>query len=249
MRRWRFGPYDRPTSSLCATAFSSSFGAQRARGWVYLRRGEESSTDSRRLSYYWVSLFDLETYLAIGVDATVYFVLAIVATALFLIKLGLQFFFGDLDADIDFDDADGAHADSTGAFTFFSILSLLAFFMGVGWMGLACRVSWGFGAAASAAAATGFGVALMMLSSGLMYAVRQMSEEGRYDSATAVGTTGKVYLTIPAKGGGQGQVEVTVSGRRKVMPAISEGESIPAFAAVKVISVRDDEVFIVEQAE
>lgn len=197
-------------------------------------------------------MFDLDTYLAIGVDATIYFVLAIIATALFLIKLGLQLFFGDMDADIDadFDDIDGAHhADSTGAFTFFSILSLLAFFMGVGWMGLAARISWGLGGALSAVAATGFGIVLMLISSGLMYLVRRMSEEGEYDAQTAVGTTARVYLTIPAKGGGRGQIETTVSGRRKVMAAVTKGESIPAFAAVKVVGLRDDGVFIVEQAE
>ncbi len=194
-------------------------------------------------------MFDLDTYLAIGVDATVYFVLAMLATALFLIKLGLQFFLGDLEADIDVDDTDAFHVDSTAAFTFFSILSLLAFFMGVGWMGLAARLSWGLGAAASAVAATFFGLAMMLLSSGLMSAVRQMSEVAQYKTSTAVGTTGKVYLSIPAKGEGQGQVELTVSGRRKVMHAISTEGPIEVFSAVKIVGVRDDDVFVVEPAE
>ena len=187
-------------------------------------------------------MFDLDSYLALGVDAAVYFGLAVIATALFLIKLGLQFFFGDTDVH----DGSIGHIDSTGAFEFFSILSLLAFFMGVGWMGLAARVSWDLGGAASAALATAFGVGLMALSSGLMYAVRRMSEEGRYDTATAVGMTAKVYLGIPAKGEGAGQIEVTVSGRRKVMPAVSASAAVPAFSAVRVVSVRDDEVFVVE---
>jgi len=193
-------------------------------------------------------LFNLDSYLALGVDAAVYFSLAAIATLLFLIKLGIQLFFGDVDADLDADIDGGAtgHIDSTGAFEFFSILSLLAFFMGVGWMGLAARVSWGLSAAASAALATSFGVGMMMLSSGLIYGVRKMSEEGRYDTATAVGTTAKVYLTIPAKGEGTGQVEVTVSGRRKVMAAVSASVALPAFSAVRILSVRDDEVFVVE---
>lgn len=193
------------------------------------------------------SLFDINTYLAVGIDAAVYFWLAVIATGLFLVKLGFEFFFGDVDGDLDAD-IDDPHMDSTGAFTFFSVLSLLAFFMGVGWMGLAARVSWGLGAFASAASATFFGIALMMLSSGLMYAVRQMTQVARYDLQTAVGHTGKVYLSIPARGGGQGQVEVTVSGRRKVLSAVSQGEAIPPFAAVKIVDVRDDEVFIVEPA-
>lgn len=196
-------------------------------------------------------MFNLDSYLALGVDAAVYFSLAAIATLLFLIKLGIQLFFGDVDADLDADIDGGTagHIDSTGAFEFFSILSLLAFFMGVGWMGLAARVSWGLSAAASAALATGFGIGMMLLSSGLMYAVRRMSEEGRYDTATAIGTTAKVYLTIPAKGEGTGQVEVTVSGRRKVMAAVSASTALPAFSAVRIVSVRDDEVFVVEPTD
>ena len=189
-------------------------------------------------------LLGLEEHLAVGIDASIYLFLAVAATLLFLLRLGLQVFFGGLDGDVD---VDGDHMDSTGAFTFFSLLSILAFFMGIGWMGLACRISWGMGAATSAVAATGFGLALMLLSSGLMYAVRQMSEEARYDVNTAVGAIAKVYLTIPAKGQGQGQIEVTVSGRRKVMAAVSAGGEIPAFTRVKIMGLADSNTFLVER--
>ncbi|HUG80283.1 MAG TPA: hypothetical protein VML01_01375 [Bryobacterales bacterium] len=189
-------------------------------------------------------VFDIDRYLSIGIDASIYLFLAVTATALFVIRLGLQFFFGDVDTDVHVD----AHMDSTGAFELFSLLSVLAFFMGVGWMGLACRVSWGMGSALSAVSATAFGLSLMGLSSGLMYAVRQMAEEGRYDVNTAIGKIGKCYLTIPAKGEGQGQVEITVSGRLKVLPAISNGERIPAFQRVKIVAVEGEETFVVEPA-
>ncbi|MDA1315601.1 MAG: hypothetical protein O2968_19910 [Acidobacteria bacterium] len=191
-------------------------------------------------------VFDINSYLSVGIDASVYLFLAVTATALFVIRLGLQFFVGDVDMHVDADVHLDAHMDSTGAFELFSLLSVLAFFMGVGWMGLACRVSWGMGSALSAFSATAFGLSLMGLSSGLMYAVRQMAEEGRYDVNTAIGTIGKCYLTIPAKGEGQGQVEVTVSGRRKVLPAISNGEKIAAFQRVKIVAVEGEDTFIVE---
>ena len=187
-------------------------------------------------------VFDINRYLSIGIDASIYLFLAVTATALFMIRLGLQFFFGDADTDVHVD----AHMDSTGAFELFSLLSVLAFFMGVGWMGLACRVSWGMGSALSAVSATAFGLSLMGLSSGLMYAVRQMAEEGRYDVNTAIGEIGKCYLTIPAKGEGQGQVEITVSGRLKVLPAISNGDRIPAFQRVKIVAVEGEDTFVVE---
>ena len=191
-----------------------------------------------------MELLELDRYVAIGIDATIYLFLAVTATLLFVVRMGLQFFVGEvgahLDADID------AHMDSTGAFELFSLLSVLAFFMGVGWMGLACRVNWGLGSAISAVSATAFGLSLMGLSSGLMYAVRQMTHEGRYDVKTTIGQTGKVYLTIPARGQGQGQIEVTVSGRRKVMPAMSTKDEIPAFTRVTIVDVVGEETYVVE---
>ena len=191
-----------------------------------------------------MELLELDRYVAIGIDATIYLFLAVTATLLFLVHMGLQFFVGEvdmpLDADVD------AHMDSTGAFELFSLLSVLAFFMGVGWMGLACRVNWGLGSAISAVSATTFGLALMGMSSGLMYAVRQMTHEGRYEVKTAIGQTGKVYLTIPASGQGQGQIEVKVSGRHKVMPAMSTKDEIPAFTQVTIVDVAGEGTYVVE---
>jgi len=193
-----------------------------------------------------MELLELERYASIGVDATIYLFLAVAATLFFFIKMGLQFFFGDVDVHLDGDVHLDTHMDSTGVFELFSLLSVLAFFMGVGWMGLACRVNWGLSSAVSAVASTAFGLALMGLSSGLMYAVRQMTQEGSYDGQTAVGQIGKVYLTIPAKGQGQGQVEVNVSGRRKVLPAVSTENEIPAFSRVKIVDVTGEETYVVE---
>ncbi len=189
-----------------------------------------------------------ENYLDLGIDAAIYFMLAMVATFFFLVYLGMQLIgIGGADLDVEMGGMDaGAHFDSTGAFTVFSLLSILAFFMGSGWMGLACRVSWNMDPLPSSFAATGFGFGLMMLSSGLMYAVRKMAREAKYDVATAIGRTGKVYLTIPAKGKGRGQVQVNVSGRLKIISASTQGEEIPAFTAVTVVSVEDDQSVVVE---
>ena len=67
-----------------------------------------------------------------------------------------------------------------------------------------------------------------------------------YDVATAVGHTCRVYLTIPEKGQGHGQVEASVSGRKKIITAISTGPKIAAFADVNVVEARDDGTLIVE---
>lgn len=191
----------------------------------------------------WDLLFNWSELVERGADAAAYFVMAGIGTLLFLIRLGLSMAGGDA-SDFETDIEHGGASDS--AFTVFSTLSILAFFMGAGWMGLAARLEWDLGRVVAALLAAGFGTVMMLMASGLMYASRKLNREVNYEVATAVGRTGKVYLTIPEKGQGSGQVEVVVSGRRKVLGAASNGPAIAAFADVKVVDVRDDETLIVE---
>lgn len=183
-------------------------------------------------------------------DATVYFCMAMIGSILFGIKLLLTMFVGvdsdfDVDADVDLDGGDIAE-HGTG-FSLFSMLSILSFMMGAGWMGLACRVEWDMGAVASGLAAGGFGFSLMLFSSFGMYQMRKLNEAGKYDVRNCIGSIGRAYVRIPAKGDGTGQVQIDVDGRQKILTAVSSGEEIESFAAVKVLDVQEAETIIVEK--
>lgn len=190
----------------------------------------------------WDVIFNWPELAAKGADAVTYLILALVGTILFLLRLGIALFFGGDAGDFDVDADTGTDA----TFTLFSLLSIMAFVMGTGWMGLACRIDWGLARVPSAITAVGFGLVMMSLASGLMFLTRKMNREVRYDAKTAIGRTGRVYLTLPAKGKGIGQVEVTVSGRQKIMKAVTSGKELRAFTDVRVVDVRDDEVLVVE---
>jgi hypothetical protein len=194
------------------------------------------------MSEFFNLLFDWRELVALGVDVTIYFIMALVGTGLFVLRLAIALFGG---GDSDFDMHADDHAGDS-SFTFFSLLSILAFFMGAGWMGLTCRVNWDMSSMTSALAAAGFGTALMAMASGLMAFARSLNQVVEYDLATAVGHTASVYMSIPARGEGRGKIKVAVSGRLKMMDAISTGPSIPEFRSVKVIAVRDDGAFEVE---
>ena len=56
-------------------------------------------------------------------------------------------------------------------------------------------------------------------------------------------------MKLPAKGHGHGKVQVSVSGRLRVVEATSNGKAIPAFADVKVVAARDDGTLVVEPLE
>ncbi len=190
-------------------------------------------------------LFDFDALLGHGPDVVAYAIMALVGSGLFLIRLGIAAFLGGDDG---FDtDLDGADSDS--AFGFFSVLSILAFFMGAGWMGLACRIDWDLNGLITAVVSSGFGIAMMLFSSGLMYMTRKLNAHKDYDVTTAIGAIGRVYLTIPAKGEGSGEVQVTVSGRQKIMRALSTGPKLEAFTDVRIVEARPDETMVVEPAD
>jgi hypothetical protein len=187
----------------------------------------------------WDLIFDWRALIALGYDTAVYLIIALVGTLLFLIRLGFTYFGGaggDFEVDGDF--------DSDASFSYFSVLSILAFFMGAGWMGLACRLDWGFGRLTSSLLSAGFGFAMMVAASGLSYMARRLNLTIDYDVRTAIGRTGRVYLTIPEKGKGHGQVEVSVSGRRKVVNAVSAGPRLEAFSDVQIVDARDDDTLV-----
>lgn len=186
-------------------------------------------------------LFDWGDAIDYGTDVTVYLIMALVGTVFFVLRLVFALFIGDGgDADVGMESGDSG-------FSFFSLLSVLAFFMGAGWMGLTCRVDWGLSGLASAAAAAGFGTATMMLASGMMLMTRRLNQSVEYDLGTAVGRTAQVYMTIPESG--RGKIEVDVSGRRKIVDAISRGGAITQFTSVRVLEVRDDGAMIVEPSD
>ena len=144
-------------------------------------------------------IFDWQQLVDRGTDVVIYFVMGAVGTLLFVIRLALASFGG---GDAEFDTDLDSGVDSDASFSFFSLLSILAFFMGAGWMGLACRLDFEMGSLGSAMSATGFGLGMMLLASGLTYATRRLNKRIDYDMQTAIGRTGRAYVTIPEKGQG-----------------------------------------------
>lgn len=176
-----------------------------------------------------------------GLDTAVYAGMALLGTALFAIRMLLMFVIG-LDGNIDVDIEDIEHG--TG-FSLISLQSIIGFFMGAGWAGLAARLEWGLDTPISAIIAGGFGVVLMVLSAAMMFAALKLRHDVTYEMDDATGKVGTVYMTIPEKGSGTGQVRVTISGRQMTVEAVSSGEKLEAFTAVRVDEVRGDKVLIV----
>lgn len=181
-------------------------------------------------------------------DSTVYFLMGATGSLLFLIRLGTMLIFGGDGGDTDLDvDGDGGVEAHGGSFTLFSMLSILSFMMGAGWLGLACRMEWGFGPLSAAVMASAFGFFLMLLSSVGMFQMKKLNQVGQYDVRHCVGKIGRVYQRVPGKGQGRGQVQVTVDQRQLTLPAVSTGGEIESFAAVKIVEVQESDTLVVEK--
>ncbi len=178
---------------------------------------------------------------------TVYLVVAGTSTVLFGLKLLASLFLGGHDDGGSADTGDtGHHLDSGASFTLLTTQSILAFMMGIGWMGLAARSEFGFGSFLALLIGSGFGAVMMVLAAALAYSTKRLNQEKTFDLKLAVGARGKVYLTIPERGTGTGQVQIAVQGRLRTLPAHSVDSPIASFTPVVVVSVQNDGSLLVK---
>lgn len=161
---------------------------------------------------------------------------------------------GDFDADVDMDGdihIDGDHLDtdpdSDISFKLLSMQGLTAFFMMFGLVGLALLKA----DLAVLLTILGGGVAgslAVWIISLLFSQMKRLQSDGTLRIENAIGESGTVYLSVPAKG--TGQVRVSVQGALKIFDAASKsGEKIKTGAKITVTGTVDNNTLIVEKAE
>jgi membrane protein implicated in regulation of membrane protease activity len=166
----------------------------------------------------------------------IYYYLAIFATIVFVIKLALfALVGGDAEVAADFN----SEIDTDCSFNFISIQSILAFFMGFGWMGYAALKQFEFGKWLSIAIAIVVGFIFMFMTAYLMFLVKKLEKKVKKDKSTALNQVGKAYTKFEPQG--SGQVEVEVNGQLSVVNAKNDSdEEINSFEYVRVTKIVDD---------
>ena len=169
-----------------------------------------------------------------------YYYIAVFSTIIFAIKLAIFAFAGaDTEVVTDFN----TEIDTDISFNFFSIQSILAFFMGFGWMGYAGAKQFGMSMAQHLTIAILVGIVFMLITSSLFFLVKKLEKNVKKDKATALNRTGKSYTTFAPKG--NGQIEIEINGQLTVCDAINESdEEIKAFENIKVKKLEDDKLYI-----
>jgi membrane protein implicated in regulation of membrane protease activity len=145
-------------------------------------------------------------------------------------------------------DHDVSHDSSTGAegAQILSIRTLIAGAVGFGWAGVLANQS-GMSDLASMGFALVVGVVFMYLVFYMMRLLFSMRDDGTLNYQNAVGLTGRVYVTIPAKRTGAGQIEIMFQGRLVTAAAQTDGaSSLPPQASIRVTAAQSDNTLIVE---
>ncbi len=166
---------------------------------------------------------------------------------------------GSTDTDADFDghvdghdhDSDSDHDHDAGHHglalkSFFSIRSLVAFFLGFSWGGLGCLES---GLSLSAAVAISIVIGIVMASVVLLIfrALVGLRSNGTLSVKNAIGQKGVVLILVPANKNGYGKVHVTVQGRLCDLTAVTDGDiSLPRGTSITVKDVKGDSLVVVK---
>ena len=170
----------------------------------------------------------------------IYYYIALFATILFVIKLVLfATVGGDTEVAADFN----SEIDTDCSFNFISIQSVIAFFMGFGWMGYSALKQFELSQLITFAVSFVVGIVFMFVTAYLMFLVKKLEKKVKKDKTTAVGQVGKAYTKFGPQS--TGQVEVEINGQLSVVEAKNDSdEEINAFDLVKVIKVVDEILYI-----
>ena len=175
----------------------------------------------------------------------IYWMIAFPSTFLFFIQLIITFIGGDAEHDFDHDfdaDFDG------GGFHPFTFKNMVAFFTLFSWSGLA-SIEGGFSLLITLVISTISGLIMMLIMAFLFYYISKFSHSGTLDLKNAIGQTGDVYLTIPAKKTGMGKVQITVQGQLRTLNAMTADlENIKTGAVIEVDDVVNENILVVHKA-
>lgn len=186
---------------------------------------------------------------SLDIAQQIFYGLGIVSLCLLVLQFIMTFMgLGDHDSGMP-DTIDGdlsgmdAHDSGLG---FLSFRSITAFFAGFGWAGVAAHSS-GLPFWLTVLIAIVTGIIFMCVIYYTMYAFVKMQASGTLNYRNGLGEIASVYVTIPARRSGSGQIEILIQGRRTTAEALtSSAEPIAPATKVKVVDLVGRSTFLVE---
>ena len=187
---------------------------------------------------YWLNMEPaMKTFVAIGA----------ISSLILTIQMVLSLIGGAAEGvEADFDIGDGGEGGATGIL---SIRSIGAFFTGFGWAGAAALQN-GLETGGATFIGTIVGSIFLGLIVYLMSYLHSLREEGTLNYKNCIGEVGSVYLPIPPRRKGMGQIEVMVQGRLRIVKVVTDHEKkIANQTAVRVTELVDQQTLLVSPLE
>ncbi len=192
-----------------------------------------------------------EWWNSLGLITQVFYCIAVPSTAVLLIQTVLMLIgigddasgFGISAPDTELPDgvfgdgdiSDVADLDGLVGLRIFTVRGIIAFLVVFGWTGAVMNGA-GSKLWLTLLVATAGGFAIMILLAVLLRAVMKLKNDGNTDNRNALGTSGKVYLTVPANRSGEGKVNIMLQGSYVERSAVTDDEE-PILTGSEVVVV------------
>lgn len=175
--------------------------------------------------------------------------IAIASSLIFIIETVLTFIGADveMDMDTDFDIADGGF-EGDPSMNLYTFRNLVNFLLGMSWTAILLNEqikSKALLMLIAFAVGTAIVFAVMMMFKGLS----KMQQSGNINVfESAVGCSGKVYLTVPGERKGQGKVQININNSVREYDALTDSEDdLKTGTSIKVTEVLDASTLLVEE--
>ena len=185
-------------------------------------------------------------WLTLTIAQKIYWCIAVPFTLMFVLQTVMTFFSGGAE-DIDTSGHSDLLIDSdTGIdFQFITLKNLIAFFTIFGWTGVACLSS-GYSLTTTVFISFIAGLIMMAIMASIIYFMGKLSDNGTLKITNAIGKNGIVYLPIPPKRSGTGQVQIKVQGLQTLDAMTDSNIEIKTGSIVEVVDVMNGDILLVK---
>ena len=175
--------------------------------------------------------------------------IAIASSLIFIIETVLTFIGADVEMDMDTDfDIPDTGFEGDPSMNLYTFRNLVNFLLGMSWTAILLNEQI---ASKALLMVIAFAVgallvfAVMMMFKGLS----KMQQSGNIDVyKSAVGCSGKVYLTVPAERKGSGKVQISINDSIREYDALTDSEDdLKTGTSIKVVEVLDASTLLVEE--
>lgn len=184
-------------------------------------------------------------WLTLDIAQKIFWCLAIPFSLLFVFQTILTFIgAGAEDTDASGDSDSAIHSDTGIEFQFITLKNLVAFFAIFGWTGIACTGS-GMNTFLSVIVAFIGGLIMMVIMASIIYLMGKLSDDGTLKIKNALGKSGTVYLPIPPKRSGTGQIQIKVQGLQTLEAMTDDTTGFKTGQVVEVVGVLKGDILLV----